>query len=225
MIAIHLREQRHQDSVLTAVVVENLNVLAGAGAGFVGQSNCSPSFQPALEVQYFLFGLEYSSFESGVGDISLGAGEILPAHLVNYWVGFIIGSSMYNHSTKLSLLHLSIPYLNIGEYHVALSSVILFMGCPTPPTKHKPTMHHKMLKSPPQGGPNGMLGTRKRSPSGSPDGGQPQQQHAQMVMVKVPMERTNQKKMVKSTLRRTTSTEGDAANTDAIPTPEDQDDG
>lgn len=64
--------------VLTAVVVEdNLNVLAGAGAGFgwVNQSAVL-QFQPALEVQYFLFGLEYLSFESGVGmDISLGAGE------------------------------------------------------------------------------------------------------------------------------------------------------
>ena len=64
--------------VLTAVVVEdNLNVLAGAGAGFgwVNQSAVL-QFQPALEIQYFLFGLEYLSFESGVGmDISLGAGE------------------------------------------------------------------------------------------------------------------------------------------------------
>ena len=64
--------------VLTAVVVEdNLNVLAGAGAGFgwVNQTAVL-QFQPALEVQYFLFGLEYLSFESGVGlDISLGAGE------------------------------------------------------------------------------------------------------------------------------------------------------
>ena len=64
--------------VLTAVVVEdNLNVLAGGGAGFgwVNQSAVL-QFQPALEVQYFLFGLEYLSFESGVGmDISLGAGE------------------------------------------------------------------------------------------------------------------------------------------------------
>lgn len=64
--------------VLTAVVVEdNLNVLAGAGAGFgwVNQTAVL-QFQPALEIQYFLFGLEYLSFESGVGlDISLGAGE------------------------------------------------------------------------------------------------------------------------------------------------------
>ena len=64
--------------VLTAVVVEdNLNLLAGAGAGFgwVNQTAVL-QFQPALEVQYFLFSLEYLSFESGVGlDISLGAGE------------------------------------------------------------------------------------------------------------------------------------------------------
>ena len=64
--------------VLTAVVVEdNINVLAGAGAGFgwVNQTAVL-QFQPAFEVQYFLFGLEYLSFESGVGlDISLGAGE------------------------------------------------------------------------------------------------------------------------------------------------------
>ncbi len=64
--------------VLSAVVVEdNLNLLAGAGAGFgwVNQTAVL-QFQPALEAQYFLFGLEYLSFESGVGlDISLGAGE------------------------------------------------------------------------------------------------------------------------------------------------------
>jgi hypothetical protein len=64
--------------VLTAVIVEdNLNVLAGTGAGFgwVNQTAVL-QFQPALEVQYFLFGLEYLSFESGVGmDITLGSGE------------------------------------------------------------------------------------------------------------------------------------------------------
>ena len=64
--------------VLTAVVVEdNLNVLAGAGAG-LGLVNKTAllQLQPALEVQYFLFGLDFLSFESGVGlDISLGAGE------------------------------------------------------------------------------------------------------------------------------------------------------
>jgi hypothetical protein len=64
--------------VLTAVVVEdNLNLLAGAGTGlgWVNQTAVL-QLQPALEAQYFLFGLEYLSFESGVGiDITLGAGE------------------------------------------------------------------------------------------------------------------------------------------------------
>ena len=64
--------------ILSAVVIEdNLNVLAGAGVGLGWINKTSVlQFQPALETQYFLFGLDYLSFESGVGlDIVLGSGE------------------------------------------------------------------------------------------------------------------------------------------------------
>lgn len=64
--------------VLSAVVIEdNLNLLAGGGVG-LGWVNKTAiiQLQPSLEAQYFLFGLEYLSFESGVGlDIHMGTGE------------------------------------------------------------------------------------------------------------------------------------------------------
>ena len=64
--------------ILTNVVVEdNLNVLAGAGTGIVVINETTViKLQPALEVQYFLFGLEYLSFNAGVGlDLVMGSGE------------------------------------------------------------------------------------------------------------------------------------------------------
>lgn len=64
--------------ILSAVVIEdNLNLLAGGGVGIGWQNKTAVmQLQPALEAQYFLFGLDYLSFESGVGlDITLGSGE------------------------------------------------------------------------------------------------------------------------------------------------------
>ena len=64
--------------ILSAVVIEdNMNLLAGGGVGIGWQNKTAVmQFQPALEAQYFLFGLDYLSFESGVGlDITLGSGE------------------------------------------------------------------------------------------------------------------------------------------------------
>ena len=64
--------------ILSGVVVEdNLNVLAGAGTGVVViNETMALRLQPAVEVQYFLFGLEYLSFNTGLGlDITLGSGE------------------------------------------------------------------------------------------------------------------------------------------------------
>jgi len=64
--------------ILTGVVVEdNLNVMAGAGTGVVIiNETMALKLQPALEAQYFLFGLEFLSFNAGLGlDITLGSGE------------------------------------------------------------------------------------------------------------------------------------------------------
>ena len=64
--------------ILSAIVIEdNLNLLAGGGVGIGWQNKTAVmQLQPSLEVQYFLFGLDYLSFESGVGiDINIGAGE------------------------------------------------------------------------------------------------------------------------------------------------------
>ena len=64
--------------ILTNIVIEdNLNVLAGAGTGItVINETTAIKIQPAIEVQYFLFGLEYLSFNAGVGlDVTMGSGE------------------------------------------------------------------------------------------------------------------------------------------------------
>jgi hypothetical protein len=64
--------------LLTEVVIEdNLNVLAGAGTGIVVINETTAiKIQPAMEVQYFVFGLEYLSFNAGIGlDLTLGSGE------------------------------------------------------------------------------------------------------------------------------------------------------
>jgi hypothetical protein len=64
--------------ILTGVVVEdNLNLLVGGGAGItVINESIALKLQPAFEVQYFLFGLEFLSFNAGIGlDLTLGSGE------------------------------------------------------------------------------------------------------------------------------------------------------
>jgi hypothetical protein len=64
--------------ILSGVVVEdNLNLMAGAGAGFVIiNETLALRIQPAMEIQYFLFGLEFLSFNAGLGmDVTLGSGE------------------------------------------------------------------------------------------------------------------------------------------------------
>ena len=64
--------------LLSALVIEdNLNLLAGGGAGItIINKSVALQLQPALEAQYFIFGLEYLSFNTGVGlDVTMGSGE------------------------------------------------------------------------------------------------------------------------------------------------------
>lgn len=64
--------------LLSAMVIEdNLNLLAGAGAGVaIMNKSVALHLQPAIEAQYFIFGLEYLSFNTGVGlDVTMGSGE------------------------------------------------------------------------------------------------------------------------------------------------------
>lgn len=64
--------------VLSAMVIEdNLNLLAGGGIGMtVINKSVALQIQPAVEAQYFIFGLEYLSFNTGVGlDVTMGSGE------------------------------------------------------------------------------------------------------------------------------------------------------
>jgi hypothetical protein len=64
--------------LLSAIVIEdNLNILAGGGVGFaIINKSVALHLQPAVEAQFFLFGLEYLSFNSGLGlDITMGNGE------------------------------------------------------------------------------------------------------------------------------------------------------
>ena len=64
--------------VLYAVVVEdNLNVLAGGGAGFLMLNGTGAlRLQPAMEFQYFFMGLDNLSFTAGVGlHVDVGAGN------------------------------------------------------------------------------------------------------------------------------------------------------
>jgi len=64
--------------ILSAIVIEdNLNLLAGGGAGVAIQNKTlALQLQPAVEAQFFLFGLDFISFNAGLGvDITMGAGE------------------------------------------------------------------------------------------------------------------------------------------------------
>lgn len=64
--------------LLSAIVIEdNLNLLAGGGVGIaIINKSVALHLQPAVEAQFFLFGLEYLSFTSGLGlDITMGNGE------------------------------------------------------------------------------------------------------------------------------------------------------
>ena len=63
---------------LYAVVVEdNLNVLAGGGAGFLMLNGTGAlRLQPAMEFQYFFMGLDNLSFTAGVGmNVDIGKGN------------------------------------------------------------------------------------------------------------------------------------------------------
>ena len=64
--------------ILSAIVIEdNLNLLVGGGTGVIITNKTAALYlQPSLEAQFFLFGLDFLSFNAGAGvDITMGQGE------------------------------------------------------------------------------------------------------------------------------------------------------
>lgn len=109
-----------------------------------------------------------------------------------------------------------------------LSSVILFMGCPTPPDKaHTNNAPQNGQNPPPQGGPNGNNPGAQGNmpPQGSPDGSPTPSNNAPTDGEGDNVENKPEGDGNQPPTEEQPSAEGDAENTGAIPTPEDQEGG